>query len=82
MRGAFKKGEIAMIRSNFEKWFKLQFGQLPMATDIKQKMKQDCEASEYRAANLRLALRKDDVILAQWTAAHYSKNAAPSGFTF
>lgn len=67
--------------TKFEKWFKFQFGRMPLTPNQRKKLYDARWHHEMEAIKAMDAIERDDKIQAQYTAACYAKNAASSNFS-
>ena len=68
--------------TQFERWFKKQFGQLPMANFKRSRMELRLRILKNQSDRLEYKLERDRLTCELLRAACYTKNAAPSGFIF
>ena len=68
--------------TKFEKWFKAQFGTLPMAPIPRENLFKKREALRSELKEVESKIFEDDIICTAWKAALYAKNASETEFKF
>lgn len=68
--------------SQFEKWFKAQFGALPLVPEERHRLAHEASELRQKVATLEQRLQADETVSHQWTVALYARQAAGTGFSF